>query len=113
LGSVQAGAEDVELPTFPAPVFVLRVAYGAGEAMKRLVLTSSSGLGLQLTDLAELVIPFTFRFGWGPLPSPEKLATYFAMRSDLHGPGSHWSDYVGWRRHGGKSRKDLGLIEFL
>jgi hypothetical protein len=80
--------------------------------MKRLVLTSSSGLSLGRTDLAEVVIPFTFRFVWGPLPSPEELAAYIGERSDSLGPGCHWSDFVGPWRHGGKSRGDLSLVEF-
>ena len=80
--------------------------------MKRLILTSSSGSGLMRSGLAEVVVPFTFRFGWGPLPSPDELATYLAARSEKHGPGSHWSDYVGRWSHGSKSRKDLALVEF-
>jgi hypothetical protein len=78
----------------------------------RLILTSQSGFSLGSTDLADAVIPFVFRFVWGPLPSPGELATYLAARSDKHGPGTHWSDYgVGWRG-GTKARKDLGLAEF-
>ena len=77
--------------------------------MKRLILTSSSGTGLTRSDLAEVVLPFTFRFIGGPLPSPEELATYVAARSDKHKPGSHWSH---WWRHANKTRKDLRLIEF-
>jgi hypothetical protein len=63
--------------------------------MTRLILTSQSGLNLMQSGLADVVVPFTFRFVWGPLPSPDELATYLAARSDQHGPGSHWSDYVG------------------
>ena len=77
--------------------------------MKRLILTSSSGTCLMRSDLAEVVLPFTFRFIGGPLPSPEELATYVAARSDKHKPGSHWSH---WWRHANKTRKDLRLIEF-
>jgi hypothetical protein len=80
--------------------------------MTRLILTGLSGTSLFRSDLADVVIPFTFRFVWGPLPSPDELATYIAMRSDKHGPGKHWSDYVGrWPRATG-ARKDLGLLEF-
>jgi hypothetical protein len=83
--------------------------------MKPLILSGGSGASLMHTDLADLVVPFVFRFVWGPLPSPDDLATYLAARSDKHGPGSHWSDYAG--RWGSvskerKDRKDLGLIEF-
>jgi hypothetical protein len=59
--------------------------------MKRLILTSLSGIGLVPLDL----VAFTFRFVWGPLPSPDKLAIYLAARSDADGPGCHWSDHAG------------------
>ena len=49
--------------------------------MKRLILTNSSGLDLMHSGLAEVVIPFVFRFVWGPLPSPDELAAYVAARS--------------------------------
>jgi hypothetical protein len=61
--------------------------------MKPLILSGESGVSLMDTDLADLVVPFIFRFVCGPLPSPNDLATYLAARSDKHGPGSHWSDY--------------------
>jgi hypothetical protein len=83
--------------------------------MKPLILSGESGVSLMDTDLADLVVPFIFRFVCGPLPSPNDLATYLAARSDKHGPGSHWSDYgLRWGRasKGSKDRKDLGLIEF-
>lgn len=80
--------------------------------MTRLILTSQSGFGLELSDLADVVIPFTFRFVWGPLPSPGELATYLATRSHDHGPGAHWSDFGGRWRGGTEARKDLGLVEF-
>jgi hypothetical protein len=80
--------------------------------MKRLILTSSSGLDLMHSDLAEVVIPFIFRFVWGPLPSPDELATYVAARSDKHGPGEHWSDFAGRWPQDAKGRKHLSLVEF-
>jgi hypothetical protein len=80
--------------------------------MTRLILTSQSGFSLGNTDLADIVIPFTFRFVWGALPSPDELATYLAARSDQHAPGTHWSDYVGRWRPAAKARKDFGFIEF-
>jgi hypothetical protein len=80
--------------------------------MTRLILTSQSGFGLELSDLADVVIPFTFRFVWGPLPSPDKLATYLDVRSHDHGPGDHWSDFVGRYPPAAKARRDCGLIEF-
>jgi hypothetical protein len=80
--------------------------------MKRLILTSSSGVDLMRSGLAEVVIPFIFRFVWGPLPSPDELAAYVAARSDKHGPGEHWSDFAGRWRQANKGRKNLGLVEF-
>src|ERR1700720_4485594 len=80
--------------------------------MTRLILTSQSGFSLGRTDLADVVIPFSFRFVWGPLPSPDELATYLAARSDNHAPGTHWSDYVGRWRRATKAHKDYGLLEF-
>jgi hypothetical protein len=84
----------------------------AGRDMTRLILTSGSGYGLGCTDLADVVIPFSFRFVWGPLPSPDELAAYLAVRSDNHVRGTHWSDYVGRWRPATKARKNLGLLEF-
>ena len=80
--------------------------------MKRLILTSSSGLGIQRTDLADVAIPFSFRFAGGPLPPADELTAYVAARSEKHGPGSHWSDFVGRWGRAGKGRRDLGLAEF-
>jgi hypothetical protein len=80
--------------------------------MKRLILTSSSGSALARSGLAELVISSSFHFEWGPLPSPEKLAAYFAARSANLGPGDHWSDWgIRWPK-GIKDRKDLPLADF-
>src|SRR6266849_4457626 len=47
-------------------------------SMTRLILTGESGVSLVRSDLADAVIPFSFRFVWGPLPSPDELATYVA-----------------------------------
>jgi hypothetical protein len=80
--------------------------------MTRLILTSQSGLNLMRSGLADVVVPFAFRFVWGPLPSRDELATYLAARSPEHGVGPHWSDHVGRWPHAEKARKDLGLIEF-
>ena len=46
--------------------------------MKRVILTSVPGVSLKRggKDIADVVIPFTFRFVWGQLPSPDKLASY-------------------------------------
>jgi hypothetical protein len=80
--------------------------------MTRLILTGESGVSLERSDLADIVIPFSFRFVWGPLPSPDELATYLAARSDNHAAGTHWSDYVGPWRPAPKAHKDYGLLEF-
>ena len=81
--------------------------------MKRLILTSSSGSSLMRSDLADVVIPFFFRFVWGPLPSPDELAAYLGPRSDEQAPGL----ITGRTMSAGgaaasKARKDLGLVEF-
>jgi hypothetical protein len=76
--------------------------------MKRLILTSSSGFGLAKSG--ETVVAFSFRFQWGPLPSSEMLAAYFAARSEMLSPGDHWSDW-GWP-HAIRNRKDLSFVEF-
>jgi hypothetical protein len=80
--------------------------------MTRLILASESGVSLFRSDLADVVIPFIFRFVWGPLPSPDELAAYVAARSDKHAPGTHWSDYGGRWPSATKARKDFGLVEF-
>ncbi|BAL75702.1 hypothetical protein [Bradyrhizobium cosmicum] len=79
--------------------------------MKRAFLTSSSGFDLMHPDLAEIVIPFTFRFVDGPLPL-EEFAAYVSGRSETVKPGVHWSDFVGrWPQHA-EDRSDLALAEF-
>jgi hypothetical protein len=82
--------------------------------MKRLIVTSSSGSSLTRSELidADAAIMFPFRFVGGPLPSLDELARYVAARSERHGPGEHWSNFVGLWRHGSKARRDLALFEF-
>jgi hypothetical protein len=80
--------------------------------MTRLILTSDSGSSFLRSDLADVVIPFFFRFVWGPLPSPGELASYVAARSDQHAPATHWSDFVGRWPLATKARKGLRLVEF-
>jgi hypothetical protein len=96
------------LPTFSAPVFVLR----GGNDMTRLILTSLSGADLMRTDLADVVIIFNFRFVWGSLPSPDELAFYLAARSEQHTAATHWSTFSGKWPADAKAHKDLGLLEF-
>jgi hypothetical protein len=80
--------------------------------MKRLILTSEPGLHLKVSDDAEIAIPFVFRFVWDRLRSSDELATYVGPRTDQHGPGMHWSDYVGPWHQDSKSRRNIGLIDF-
>jgi hypothetical protein len=82
--------------------------------MNRLIVTSSSGSSLTRSELidADATIMFPFRFVGGPLPSLDELARYVAARSERHGPGEHWSNFVGLWRHGSKARRDLALFEF-
>jgi hypothetical protein len=76
--------------------------------MKRLIITSSSGLGIMRSELADAAVMLPFRFV--PGPSLDNLGDYVAARSEAHGPGSHWSDF-GWR-NGREVCNDLALIEF-
>ena len=63
--------------------------------MKRLILTGESGASLYRSDLADAVICFPFfRFVWGPLPSPDEIASYLAARSDQRTPGAHRSGFA-------------------
>jgi hypothetical protein len=80
--------------------------------MKPLILTSSSGFTLSRTGLADVVIPFSFKFEWGQLPSPNELAAFLGPRLREQGSGDHWSGYVGRWGPGEKDRRDLGLVEF-
>ena len=48
--------------------------------MKRVILTSSSGVGLALADRADMVIPFIYRFVSGPIPTPDHLNGYLDWR---------------------------------
>src|SRR5229473_4233714 len=81
--------------------------------MTRLILTTSdSGAGcLMQAGVADVVIPFGFRFAWGPLPSAANLAWSLATRSARHDTAvPHWLDNFDGRR-GEIHRRGLGLIE--
>jgi hypothetical protein len=81
--------------------------------MKRLVLASDSGIGLQDSGFADLVVGFSFRFVWGPLPSPIELAAYLGPRADDQARGTHWSDFATrWKRSEKEDCRDLSLAEF-
>lgn len=61
---------------------------------------------------ADVVIPFGFRFVWGPLPTPAEFATLLASRSTQHDSvGSHWLDFVHRRYIEEIGGQDLGLFE--
>jgi hypothetical protein len=82
--------------------------------MTRLILTASdSGAGsLRQANIADIVLPFGFRFVWGPLPSDAELTTLLATRSAEHGsPGSHWLDFVLPRQFEEIGENGLGLID--
>jgi hypothetical protein len=80
--------------------------------MRRLILTSISGTILKRDgeDIADFVIPFTFRFAWGQLPSLDQLARYLGKGTGKHARGNHWSDYGRWPRDLGPP--PMGLVEF-
>lgn len=79
--------------------------------MMRVILTGSSGLDLMRSGLAEIVIPFMFRFVDGPLPLDE-LAVYVAAHSETVKPGAHWSDFVGRWPQAAEDCRHLSLVEF-
>ena len=68
--------------------------------MERVILTSGSAGSLKRKgeDIADVVIPFTFRFVWGELPTADKLASYLGRGTGKHARGNHWSDFVSWPR---------------
>jgi hypothetical protein len=81
--------------------------------MTRLILTSWLVPEFTKSDFADLAVDFSLRFVWGPLPSPDELATCLGARTPDYGPGRHWSDFAGrWDRSKNRSRRDLGLAEF-
>jgi hypothetical protein len=68
--------------------------------MTRLILTTSeSGAGsLKQTGIADVVIPFGFRFVRGPLPSDAEFAAALAPSATQH----HWLQDI-YRKHLGES----------
>jgi hypothetical protein len=81
--------------------------------MTRLILTGWLIPAFTESDFTDLVVDFSFRFVWGPLPSPDELANYLGARTSDHGPGSHWSDFASrWERSKNNGRRDLGLAHF-
>jgi len=55
--------------------------------MKPLVLTGWLMPEFTEPEFADLALSFFFRFGWGPLPSPDELATYLGPGTQMSHPG--------------------------
>jgi hypothetical protein len=82
---------------------------GFGRAMTRLILTTSdSGAGsLKQTGIADIVIPFGFRFVWGQLLSDAELAASLTPSATQ----DHWLSDI-YRKHLGENGKsEHGLID--
>jgi len=82
-------------------------------AIRLILTTSDSGAGgLSQTGLADIVIPFGFRFVWGPLRSDAELVTSLSSGSPQHdGTIDHWLWNV-YRKHVGViGGTDIGLID--
>lgn len=62
--------------------------------MKRLILTSASGVGLAHAGRSDMVVPFIYRFVSGPLPSADHLNGYLSWRAPKFYDEIHWSDCV-------------------
>ena len=81
--------------------------------MKPLILAGTPMREFAESGIADLAALFTFRFVWGPLPSPGELATHLGAHPDKPDPGIHWSDFtLGWDQSENKRFRDLGLAEF-
>jgi hypothetical protein len=78
--------------------------------MKPLILTGWLIPEFTKPEFADLVLNFFFRFGWGPLPSPDELATYLGPGTPDVKHGHHWSDFAtGGNRNKNSDREDLDL----
>jgi hypothetical protein len=81
--------------------------------MQPLILTSRANPEFVRSGFADLAVDFAFRFVWGPLPSPDELASYLGACTPDHAPGRHWSDFAcGWDQSKNEDSSDLGLAEF-
>lgn len=80
--------------------------------MRRVILTSSSGVGLIHVDRADLVAPLIFRLVSGPLPTSYHLDQYLEGRMYPRDPEVHWSDLVKRSSQTGLAHKNLGLVWF-
>ncbi|MBR0993415.1 hypothetical protein JQ580_22090 [Bradyrhizobium japonicum] len=80
--------------------------------MKRLILTSSSGVGLTYADRADMVVPLIFRFVSGPLPTSHHLEQYLTGGYYKGDPEVRWSDLVARSPQAGLAHKELPLNWF-
>jgi hypothetical protein len=81
--------------------------------MKPLILTGWLIPEFTKSEFADLALTFFFRFGWGPLPSPDELAAYLGPGTSDLKTGHHWSDFAtGWNKTKNRSRRDLSLAQF-
>ena len=80
--------------------------------MKRMILTSSSGVGLTYADRADMVVPLIFRFVSGPLPTSHHLDNYLKGGSFRGEPDVRWSDLVVQSPQTGRAHRELGLVWF-
>ncbi|SDR88589.1 hypothetical protein [Bradyrhizobium canariense] len=81
--------------------------------MTRLILTTNdSGSGaLKGARIADIVIPFGYRFVWGPLPSDTDIATSLMTLSSQHDQADdNWSFRI-YRKHLGDIDSRTGLID--
>ncbi|WP_244429365.1 hypothetical protein [Bradyrhizobium yuanmingense] len=90
---------------------MLPVNKGAS-TMKRVILTSSSGVGLTYAGRADMVVPLIFRFVWGPLPTSHHLEDYLTGGYYRGDPEVRWSDLVGRLPQTGLAHKETGLVWF-
>lgn len=82
--------------------------------MTRLILTTDdSGAGsLRQANIADIVLPFGFRFVWGPLPSDAEIAMSLAPRSAQHDQTiDHWLWNASRKHFGETGSNQMGLIE--
>jgi hypothetical protein len=80
--------------------------------MQPLIIAGESGVNLIRAGLADLVIPFSFRFVGEQLPSSDEFTSYLSGLSKKRDFDFHWSDFIGRWRKADKYRRNLGLAEF-
>ena len=80
--------------------------------MKRMILTSSSGVGLTYADRADMVVPLIFRFVSGPLPTSHHLDEFLDGRLNPGIPEVIWADLVSRSPQTGLAHKNVALVRF-